>query len=319
MSLLLKTSRRPQRRGLYRLQPPAPRSTLIHLEQEAIQILWETRAAFSSAALMFSGGKDSACVAHLARKAFTNTAGTTKIPFSFIHYDSGKNFVEVLTYRDELTRALGARLIVMKVPESPQLSTETSTGNIQALIKLINLSVPRYKLKALIGGGRRDEELVRAKERIFSVRSKRGVWDPHDQRPEPWGLYNTHLRRGQHLRVFPISNWTEKNVWQYIVEESVPLPSIYYAHERKVVSRNGTYLSADAVGALRAGEKVETRTVRCRTVGDRATTGFILSDASTPAEVLDELFYSEWSERAGRAEDRGHGTDMESRKRLGWP
>ncbi len=290
------------------------------LESEALHILHELHARLAPAGLMFSGGKDSACIAHLARKAFTDLSQATRIPFPFIHFDSGSNFSEVLEYRDQLAKALGVQLIVMGLPSATEQNPEqSSSGNIAGLIKLINQSVRDYDLKALIGGGRRDEELVRAKERIFSLRSESGAWNPHDQRPEPWNIYNLELSSKEHLRVFPISNWTERNVWEYIAREHIPLPSIYYAHKRAVVERNGTLMAVFPDSVLQAGEKVQERVVRCRTVGDRHTTGFILSEAQNAREVLTEVSNSRFSERAGRVEDKTEGTDMESRKKLGWP
>ncbi len=301
-------------------------SNLDRLEAEAIQILWETKAKIGPTALMFSGGKDSACIAYLAKKAFTTIEGSINIPFSFIHYDSGDNFPEVLQFRDETAKALGVTLTALNVHTAVReglIKTKeeelNTSGNIPALIELINFSVGAFNLQGLIGGGRRDEEVVRAKERIFSLRNREGSWNPHDQRPEPWNLFNTQLRPGEHLRVFPISNWTERNVWEYIAQENIPLPSIYYAHERAVVLRNGTYFGVFEDTVLSENERAEVKLVRCRTVGDRNTTGFILSDARTPEQVLREVMDSKVSERAGRAEDRGKGTDMESRKRQGWP
>lgn len=301
-------------------------STLDRLEGEAFDILWTTRAELSPAGLMFSAGKDSACVVHLAEKAFRQSSGRLQFPFSLIHYDSGANFPEVLQFRDETARRLDADLKVFHLPSAAAdgivtapLNTSEDPGNVRGLVELINYSARALEVKALIGGGRRDEELVRAKERIFSVRDSAGRWDPHAQRPEPWSLYNTTLRPGEHLRVFPISNWTERNVWEYIAQEGIALPSIYYAHEREVVRRNGSWLAVFPDTKLGEHERIERRVVRCRTVGDRHTTGFIESEASTPTEVLSEILRARTSERAGRVEDGGAGTDMESRKRLGWP
>lgn len=301
-------------------------STLDRLEGEAFDILWTTRAELAPSGLMFSAGKDSACVVHLAEKAFRQSSGSLQFPFSLIHYDSGANFPEVLQFREETARRLGADLRVFHLSSSAAegivtapLDTAEDPGNVRGLVQLINYSARALEVKALIGGGRRDEELVRAKERIFSVRDSAGRWDPHAQRPEPWSLYNTTLRPGEHMRVFPISNWTERNVWEYIAREGIALPSIYYAHERDVVRRNGSWLAVFPDTKLGEHERIERRVVRCRTVGDRHTTGFIESEASTPSEVLSEILRARTSERAGRIEDGGAGTDMESRKRLGWP
>lgn len=301
-------------------------STLDRLEAEGFDILWTVRAETTPAAVMFSAGKDSACVLHLAEKAFRRSRGSLELPFSLVHYDSGANFPEVLQFRKETAERLGADLRVFDLHAAARdgiitaaLNTPEDPGNVRGLVELINHSARSLKVKALIGGGRRDEELVRAKERIFSLRDSGGRWDPHSQRPEPWGLYNTTLRDGEHMRVFPISNWTERNVWEYIAREEIPLPSIYYAHERPVVRRQDSWLAVFPDTQLAPHERVERRVVRCRTVGDRHTTGFIESEASTPSEVLDEILRSRSSERAGRVEDAGRGTDMESRKRLGWP
>ncbi len=292
-------------------------SNLDKLEAEAIHILWEAHATLSPVALMFSGGKDSAVVAHLVKRAFSNSPSRLKIPFTFIHYDSGANFREVLDFRDRTVAELGAELYVYHVATSK--NRQESAGSIKALIAQINRSVVELRLQGLIGGGRRDEELVRAKERIFSRRDKKGLWNPHDQRPEPWGFYNAQLNRGEHLRIFPLSNWTERNVWEYIAREKIALPSIYYAHQRKVLKRNGSWIAVFNDCEVRQGEKIEFRRVRCRTAGDLNTTGFVESAATTPHEVLAELQLTRFSERAGRAEDHGNGVDMETRKRLGWP
>ena len=301
-------------------------STLGRLEGEAFDILWTTRAELNPAAVMFSAGKDSACVVHLAEKAFRDSSGRLEFPFSLIHYDSGANFPEVLQFRQETARRLGAELKVFHLPSAAAegivtapLDTPEDPGNVRGLVQLINYSAHSLDVRSLIGGGRRDEELVRAKERIFSLRDSAGKWDPHAQRPEPWSLYNTTLRPGEHMRVFPISNWTERNVWEYIAREKIALPSIYYAHERDVVRRNGAWLAVFPDTKLAHHERVERRVVRCRTVGDRHTTGLIESEASTPSEVLSEILRARTSERAGRIEDGCAGTDMESRKRLGWP
>lgn len=303
-----------------------PLTTLERLEAEAFDILWTTRAELNPAAIMFSAGKDSACVLHLAEKAFRTSRGDLEFPFALIHYDSGANFPEVLRFRQEAAARLGADLRVLNLPHAAAegivtapLDTPDDPGNVRGLVQLINHSAQAFGVKALIGGGRRDEELVRAKERIFSLRNSAGQWDPHAQRPEPWSLYNTVLRPGEHMRVFPISNWTERNVWEYIAQEGIALPSIYYAHERDVVKRNGAWLAVFPDTKLRPDDRVERRVVRCRTVGDRHTTGFIESEASSPREVLEEILTARTSERAGRVEDGGRGTDMESRKRLGWP
>ena len=314
----LPTVKLPRRRSaardstLTKLTLPAV-DTLARLEAEALQILWETRASLSPAGLMFSAGKDSAVVAHLVARAFAGAQ-----PFPLIHYDSGSNFPEVLRYRDETASGYAARLISYSLPAVTRRK-RGDAGRVGELLRLINQSVNDLDLRALIGGGRRDEDLVRAKERIFSLRDNQGGWNPHAQRPEPWGIYNTELSRGEHLRVFPLSNWTERNVWEYIAREQIQLPSIYFAHERLVVRRGNAWIAVSPDTKLRAHEDPVFRRVRCRTAGDRLTTGFIESSATNAAEILAELLESRVSERAGRVEDQGRGTDMESRKRLGWP
>jgi len=320
----LETARRIDKDGLSLTVPKL--STLDRLEAEAFDILWTTRSELYPAAIMFSAGKDSACVVHLAEKAFRTSSGRLEFPFSLVHYDSGANFPEVLRFREETARRLGAELKVFHLPSAAAegvvtapLNTPEDPGNVRGLVQLINHSAQSLNARALLGGGRRDEELIRAKERIFSLRDSSGRWDPHAQRPEPWSLYNTTLRPREHMRVFPISNWTERNVWEYIAQEGIALPSIYYAHEREVVRRNGGWLAVFPDTKLGERERVERRVVRCRTVGDRHTTGFIESEARTPTEVLEEILRTRTSERAGRIEDGGAGTDMESRKRLGWP
>ena len=288
---------------------------LARLESESLVILWEVLATLPQTGVMFSGGKDSACVAHLIKKACTDTEGNTRVPFPFFTYDSGNNFPEVLDFIKHTATQIGTESVIYTVSDE---SNAEDVGKIYALIKLINQSVKEHELHALIGGGRRDEEIVRAKERIFSLRNAQGGWDPHDQRPEPWGIYNTTRKDGEHFRVFPISNWTERNVWEYIEAEKIELPSLYYAHTRPVVRRNGTLLAVFDDTILAAGEQVKELQVRCRTAGDRNTTGFIESQASNAKEVLAEILATRTSERAGRVEDKGKGTDMESRKRQGW-
>jgi sulfate adenylyltransferase subunit 2 len=260
---------------------------------------------------MFSGGKDSACIVHLAARLF----GADRIPFTLVHFDSGGNFPEVLEYRDRIARELGAALVSARVRDEDR----DTHGSIPALISLINATQREYGFDVLIGGGRRDEERARAKERIFSLRDAEGRWNPREQRPEPWQAFNTELKEGEHLRVFPLSDWTERNVWEYLAHARVDLPRLYFAHEREVVLRDGSWRAYVAGAELRPGERPEVRSVRCRTVGDIDTTGFILSDARDAQAVLDEVRASRLSERAARAEDADTATGMEARKRAGWP
>jgi sulfate adenylyltransferase subunit 2 len=297
-------------------------SNLNVLESQASHILLETAATLGPTALMFSAGKDSACIAHLAKKLFLRSDGIISIPFSFFHYDSGDNFTEVLKFRDRVACDLNVHLKVFQVHQAYQTSqiktAPDTNGSVHALVELINYSQRLHKMQGLIGGGRRDEDPVRSKERIFSLRDVDGKWHPHNQRPEVWDTYNTQILPGQHMRVFPISNWTERNVWEYIVQENIDLPSIYYAHEREVFKRNGGYLAYFNGIELGPEEKVELKRVRCRSVGDRKTTGFFESSARTSEQVLTEVIASEYSERAGRSEDSDKSTAMESRKEKGW-
>ncbi len=293
------------------------------LEEQSSKILQEVRATLNPVGIMFSGGKDSVCIAHLAKKTFENAFTDLKLPFTFYHYDSGNNFPEVLDFRDRFIRSINADLKVLSVPEF-----ETSgilekrpkqIGNISALIELINFSVAENSLRGLIGGARRDEEGARAKERIFSVRDEFNQWNPKAQRPELWDLYNTRISSGQHLRIFPISDWTELDVWQYIEQEKVVLPSLYFSHEREVFRRDGVLLAYFDDTILKPGENVEIKKVRSRTVGDRETTGFIESNAVTISEVIAEVQSSKYSERSTRADDHSQNTGMEQRKLQGWP
>lgn len=297
-------------------------STLDVLESQARNILLETAATLNPTALMFSAGKDSACISHIAKKLFTRSDQKISIPFPFFHYDSGDNFTEVLEFRDRIVRELRVELRVFLVQHAFRLgliqTAPNDHGSVHSLVELINYSQSHYKMQGLIGGGRRDEDPVRSKERIFSLRDSDGKWQPHNQRPEVWETYNTHMLPRQHMRVFPISNWTERNVWEYIVQEKIDLPSIYYAHEREVFARAGSYLAYFPDIPLKPGEKTEIKSVRCRSVGDRTTTGFFESTASTAEQVLSEVVLSEYSERSGRAEDSDQSTAMESRKEKGW-
>lgn len=292
-------------------------SNLDVLEAQACHILLEARATLDPLALMFSGGKDSACIAHLLGKLLPQGS----LP-RFIHYDSGDNFDEVLAFRDQVVSSLGAELTVYNVVDASSKGLVEAPldgeGNVLALVELISYSQRELGLQGLIGGGRRDEDPVRAKERVFSVRDAHGKWNPSAQRPELWNTYNTELADGEHLRIFPISNWTERTVWEYIASQDVPLPSLYYAHEREVFSRSGQLLAYFPDTKLLPGEAPITRRVRCRTIGDRKTTGFIESNATDSHEVLAEILASNYSERAGRGEDSRAATSMEARKKDGW-
>ncbi len=298
-------------------------SHLAALESEAIHIIREVVAEFERPALLFSGGKDSAVLLHVAAKA----CWPQKIPFPVVHVDTGHNFPEVIEYRDRQVGSHGVRLVVGSVQEDidrgaiVEHPTPGATRNrLQTFTLLRVLEEGGYD--AVFGGGRRDEEKARAKERVFSLRDEFGQWDPRAQRPELWSLYNTRHRPGEHFRVFPLSNWTELDIWQYIDSEQIPLPSIYFAHSREVFRRNGMLLALGPFTAPRDGvadESVFTATVRYRTVGDMTCTAAVESLAGSPLEVIAETAATRVSERgATRADDRTSEASMEDRKREGY-
>lgn len=289
------------------------------LESQSIYVIREMAAELAHPALLFSGGKDSTVLAHLARRAFW----PAPIPFSALHVDTGHNFPEVLEFRDKFLADLGLRLVVVSLPEmidSGQLAEEpgaTSRNRLQgqALVD----AVAEHRFDALLGGARRDEDKARAKERVFSLRDEFGQWDPRDQRPELWGLYNTKLAQGQHLRVFPLSNWTETDIWRYIDKYEVGLPGLYYAHQRPVFERDGMLFAQGPFLAAGEGEEVRERQVRFRTVGDMTCTGAVESAAATTAEVIAEIAVARLSERgASRADDKFAESAMEERKQEGY-
>ncbi|WP_241978054.1 sulfate adenylyltransferase subunit CysD [Cryobacterium sp. TMS1-13-1] len=293
-------------------------SELDVLESEAIHIIREVVAEFERPVLMFSGGKDSVVVLHLAAKAFW----PGKIPFSLLHVDTGHNFPEVLEFRDKTVAAHGVRLTVAKVADyvADGRLAERADGTrnpLQTLPLLDAIAAGRHD--AVFGGARRDEDKARAKERILSLRDEFGQWDPRNQRPELWNLYNGRHTVGQHVRAFPISNWTELNVWRYIERENIELPPLYYAHEREVYRRDNMWRSVSPVSLPRADETVETRTVRYRTVGDMSCTGAVDSTAASVADVVREVGVSTITERgATRADDRISEAAMEDRKKEGY-
>jgi sulfate adenylyltransferase subunit 2 len=293
-------------------------SQLDVLESEAIHIIREVVAEFERPVLLFSGGKDSVVVLHLAAKAFW--PGT--VPFSLLHVDTGHNFPEVLAFRDATVARLGLRLTIRKVQDyiDDGRLHERADGTrnpLQTLPLLDGIAAGRHD--AVFGGARRDEDKARAKERILSLRDEFGQWDPRNQRPELWNLYNGRHTVGQHVRAFPISNWTEYNVWRYIEREGIELPSLYYAHEREVFRRDGMWRAVGPVSEPRAGEAVETRSVRYRTVGDMSCTGAVDSDAASVAAVVREVALSTITERgATRADDRISEAAMEDRKKDGY-
>jgi sulfate adenylyltransferase subunit 2 len=293
-------------------------SELDALESESLFVFREVAAEFDRAALLFSGGKDSIAMLHLARKAFA----PARPPVTLLHVDTGHNFPEVLAYRDRVVAELGLRLEVASVEEyiadGRLRERADGTRNPLQTVPLLD-AINGNRFDAVFGGGRRDEERARAKERIFSLRDEFGQWDPRNQRPELWSLYNGRHRPGEHVRVFPLSNWTELDVWHYIERERIELPSIYYAHSREVFERDGMLLAVGPYSQPRSGETVSVQQVRYRTVGDMSCTGAVRSDAAIPAEVIVEVAASELTERgATRADDRVSEAAMEDRKREGY-
>jgi sulfate adenylyltransferase subunit 2 len=295
-------------------------TTLDVLEAEAVHVIRECAAECARPVLLFSGGKDSIVLAHVARKAFA-PAG---LPFPLMHVDTGHNFPEVIAYRDQFVADIDERLIVASVEGSiaaGRVQDETGPRASRNRLQTTTLldAIAEHEFDACFGGARRDEERARAKERFFSHRDMFGQWDPRNQRPEPWSIYNTKLRKGEHFRVFPLSNWTEVDIWSYIEREGLTLPSIYFAHEREVFMRDGLFMAADEVVERLPGEEVFTETVRFRTVGDMTCTGALKSTASTVQDVLIETRASDVSERgASRADDRTSEAAMEDRKRGGY-
>lgn len=292
---------------------------LAQLEHEAIFIMREVAAQFERPALLFSGGKDSIVMVRLAQKAFA----PSKIPFPLVHIDTGHNFPEAIEFRDWLAKDLGARLIVRYVEDSikagravEEKGPNPSRNGLQTVTLLD--SIEELKFDACLGGARRDEEKARAKERFFSHRDEFGQWDPKNQRPELWNLFNGRKNHGEHFRVFPLSNWTEMDVWQYIAREKIPLPSLYFSHEREVVNRNGTLLANTPFITVMPGEKLEKRIIRFRTVGDATCTGAVESTASTLGEIIQEVATARQTERGTRADDKRSETAMEDRKKAGY-
>ena len=291
---------------------------LHELENESLHILREVAGQFDKVGLLFSGGKDSVVVFELARRAFAPAT----VPFELIHVDTGHNFPEVIQFRDELVEETGARLHVALVQDwidrGDLQERPDGTRNPLQSVPLVE-TIAERGYDAVLGGARRDEERARAKERIFSIRDSFGGWDPRRQRPELWDLYNGGKMAGENVRVFPISNWTESDIWEYIGARELELPSIYYSHEREVFKRNGMWLAPGEWGGPAEGEELETRTVRYRTVGDMSCTGAVDSTASTPDEVLAEISISTLSERgATRADDKLSESAMEDRKKEGY-
>ena len=299
------------------------RRTLSHLdvlESEAIHIMREVAAERERPVLLFSGGKDSLVLLRLAEKAFR----PARFPFPIMHVDTGHNFPEVIEFRDRRVAELGERLVVASVQESidngrvvEQTGPRASRNQLQTTTLLD--AIEEHGFDAAMGGARRDEERARAKERIFSFRDDFGQWNPRAQRPELWNLYNARIRKGEHIRVFPISNWTELDVWQYVARENLELPSIYYAHEREVFRRDGMLYAASEFVERMPGEDPFSATVRFRTVGDMSCTGGVISEAATLEEVVAEIATTRVTERGEtRADDRVSEAAMEDRKRVGY-
>jgi sulfate adenylyltransferase subunit 2 len=293
-------------------------SQLDVLEAESIHVLREVAAEFERPALLFSGGKDSIVMLHLAAKAFW----PARLPFPLVHVDTGHNFPEVLAFRDRRAAELGARLVVALVQDDIDAGRSREVpGGLRNPLQTTTLlrAIEEGRYDAVFGGARRDEEKARAKERFFSFRDAFGQWDPKNQRPELWNLYNGRHGPGEHIRVFPLSNWTELDVWRYIAREGIEVPSIYFAHERPVFERDGMVLAVTEHSLPREHEPVSTRLVRYRTVGDASCTGAVESPARTPAEVVEEVAATRVTERgATRADDRASEAAMEDRKKEGY-
>jgi sulfate adenylyltransferase subunit 2 len=293
-------------------------SHLDALEAESIFVMREVVAEFERPVLLFSGGKDSIVMLRLAEKAFA----PGRVPFPVMHVDTGHNFAEVLEYRDRRVDELGIQLIVASVPEALDSGLVREPGDgmrnrIQTPVLLD--AVEKYRFDALFGGARRDEEKARAKERVFSFRDEFGQWDPRNQRPELWSLYNARVAAGESIRVFPLSNWTELDVWHYIARERIDLPVIYFAHEREVVDRGGMLYAVHEHLPLREGETAAVRTVRYRTVGDASCTAAVASDADTVDKIIEEVAATRITERgATRGDDKVSEAAMEDRKREGY-
>jgi sulfate adenylyltransferase subunit 2 len=292
---------------------------LKELEAESIYVMREVAAQFQNPVLMFSGGKDSILMVYLAYKAFY----PAKIPFPLLHIDTGHNFPETIEYRDNLVKKMGAKLIVGSVQEAidkglvaEEKGYNASRNGMQTTVLLEELE--KAKFDAALGGARRDEEKARAKERFFSHRDEFGQWDPKNQRPELWNIFNGKHNIGEHFRVFPISNWTELDVWQYLANEKIELPSLYFAHEREVLKRDGTLLADCEYIMKKDGEEVFNATVRCRTIGDMTCTGVWESEAQSIEDIIEEIATTRMTERGGRTDDKRSETSMEDRKKQGY-
>lgn len=289
------------------------------LEAEAIYVLREVWAQFQNPVILFSGGKDSIVLTHLAKKAFY----PSKIPFALMHVDTGHNFPETIKFRDDLVSELDARLIVGLVQESidqgrvAEEQGKHATRNALQITTLLD-TIETNKIDCAIGGGRRDEEKARAKERFFSHRDDFGQWDPKNQRPELWNIFNGKYFEGEHFRVFPISNWTEMDVWNYIKREQIEIPSLYIAHEREVVWRNNSWIPNSEFLTLHENEKIETKKIRFRTLGDITITGGLESEADSLEKIVNEVSTMRQTERGNRTDDKRSENAMEDRKKQGY-
>ncbi|MBI2967266.1 MAG: sulfate adenylyltransferase subunit CysD [Bacteroidetes bacterium] len=294
-------------------------SYLEELESESIFVLREVASQFERPMLLFSGGKDSTVLAWMSKKAFA----PAPIPYPLVHIDTGHNFPEAIEFRDNLIRLLGVRLIVGSVQESIDTGRVVeekgpyASRNVLQTVTLLD-TIEKHKFDACIGGARRDEEKARAKERFFSHRDGFGQWDPKNQRPELWNIFNGKKAQGEHFRVFPLSNWTEMDVWNYILHEKIELPSLYFSHYRKCFYRDGTLLAWSEFMTLKEGEKPEMMRVRCRTVGDMTCTGVTISNATALEDVIKEIALSRTTERGTRFDDKRSDTAMEDRKKEGY-
>ncbi len=292
---------------------------LRELESESIFVIREVASQFERPVLLFSGGKDSIVMYHLARKAFW----PANVPFPLLHIDTGHNFIETLEFRDNLMKRTGGTCLVRLVQDTidqGRVVEETGYNASRNVLQTVTLldAVEELKIDAALGGGRRDEEKARAKERFFSHRDEFGQWDPKNQRPELWNIFNGQKRMGEHFRVFPLSNWTEMDIWQYIYMDDVDIPSLYFTHKREVFYRDGVWLANAPFMKLKKNEKVEVKDVRCRTIGDITCTGLTLSRANTLEDIIKETAATRITERGGRYDDKRSDAAMEDRKKEGY-
>jgi len=289
------------------------------LESESIYVLREVVAQFETPAMLFSGGKDSIVMFYLARKAFF----PAKVPFPLLHIDTGHNFQETLDFRDDLVKKNGVQLLVGSVQDAIDSGRSVEEKGYNASRNLLQTNtlldaIAKHKIDCAMGGGRRDEEKARAKERFFSHRDEFGQWDPKNQRPELWNLFNGKKHMGEHFRVFPLSNWTELDVWQYILMENIEIPNLYFTHKREVFFRDGMYMATAPFMKLKPDEKAEIKDVRCRTIGDISCTGLTLSLANSLEDIVQEIAVTRVTERGGRSDDKRSDSAMEDRKKEGY-